>query len=218
MESNIQLLSNYPDFQHAAGVDEAGRGPLAGPVTAASVVLKDDFFNTNIDDSKKLTAKKRAELSEVIKENALAYSVVSLGPEIIDQLNIREATRVAMGKASEEVARKLEGKKVKFFVDGNVEMCTSLPQLTIIKGDSKIFSIAAASILAKVARDQIMEELDSLYSGYELAKHKGYPTKAHKQLIAKLGPCPIHRKTFSGVKEHIQGDKQEFGYKPWSEG
>jgi len=203
MESNIQILSNYPDFDYAAGVDEAGRGPLAGPVTAACVVLKDDFYDQRIDDSKKLSPAKRDALFDLIKENCLAYSVISVGSHRIDQLNIREATRVAMALASERVSQKLNRKKIKFFVDGNVEMRTPLPQRTIIKGDSKVFSIAAASILAKVARDRIMEKLDCHYRGYDLAKHKGYPTKAHRQSIADLGPSPVHRKTFSGVKEFI---------------
>ena len=190
-------------FELIAGVDEAGRGPLAGPVTAACVVLKPGFDDFRINDSKKLSPKAREELFQLIQQNSLAYSIVSVGPKRIDRFNIREATRYAMGFASKRVAKQLNGKKINYLIDGNMEMRASLPQRPIIKGDSLVQCIAAASILAKVTRDGLMKTLDTRYSGYGLAGHKGYPTKAHKLSIKELGPSRIHRESFSGVKEHI---------------
>ena len=185
-----------------AGVDEAGRGPLAGPVTAACVVLPQGYENKMVQDSKKLSSKLRQELCREIKEVAVAYAVVSVGHRRIDQINIREATRLAMGLASGKVQAQLK-RSIHFLVDGNTEMRSKLSQQTIIKGDSLVPSISAASILAKETRDALMLELDIRYPGYGLAGHKGYPTKKHKEAIGQIGPSRIHRRTFAGVKEWL---------------
>ena len=191
-----------------AGIDEAGRGPLAGPVTAACVVFPDDFSHDRITDSKKLTDKKRSALYGEITAAAIAYSVVSVGHCRIDSLNIRQATRVAMAYAAERVAAKLARlgfDDVLYQVDGNTLMDSNLPQETIIKGDAKVMAIGAASILAKVTRDRLMERLDSYYPGYELSKHKGYPTSLHRERVRDLGPSRVHRRTFGGVREFLTG-------------
>ncbi|MCB9029429.1 MAG: ribonuclease HII [Deltaproteobacteria bacterium] len=183
-----------------AGVDEAGRGPLAGPVVAAAVVLPEGYLNQEITDSKKLSAKKRDILFEAITKNALSYSIVCVGHHRIDQLNIREATRVAMKLAVRRV------KAEKALIDGNVPIEIDIPQETVIGGDRLHQEISAASILAKVWRDRLMKCLDLKYPGYGLADHAGYPTKKHKEAIELIGPSKIHRKTFRGVKEFIQKD------------
>lgn len=197
-----KFIKNY-----VAGIDEAGRGPLCGPVTAACVVLKPGYSNPLIRDSKTLTHKERECAFNEIRENSLAYSIISVGPRRIDLLNIRQATRVAMASAAERVFQKLQSADSKvnvyFLLDGNVPMATERPQEAIIKGDQKIVSIAAASILAKVARDRLMETLDKRFPGYGFAIHKGYPTKAHREKIAVLGPTSAHRRTFAGVKEFL---------------
>ena len=184
------------------GTDEVGRGPLAGPVTAAAVVFPLDYKNAEIKDSKQLSAKKRELLYEKIKLDALAWSIVCVGHHRIDMFNIREASRMAMALAVNKVADKTNAGLVR--VDGNVPICIELPQETVVGGDRKHIEISAASILAKVYRDRLMKVLDSKYPGYELGKHAGYPTKNHKQAIVSFGPSPIHRKSFRGVKEHCQ--------------
>ena len=178
-----------------AGVDEVGRGPLAGPVVAAAVVFGENYSNSQIKDSKKLSAKKREELIETIKKDALDWSIVAVGHHRIEELNIREASRLAMKLAVERVSAD------SILVDGNTEIDITVPQKTVIKGDSKHVEIAAASIIAKVWRDNLMKDLDTRYPGYGFGKHAGYPTKVHKEQIAILGPCPVHRKTFRGVRE-----------------
>ena len=178
---------------HIAGVDEVGRGPLAGPVVAAAVILPRDFDVLGIDDSKKLTPKKREELFEVIKEKALAWAVGWVGPERIDEINILEATKEAMRQAVQGLS--LQPDHV--LIDGNFTVrALSLPQTAIVKGDANSTSIAAASILAKVTRDRYMEEMDAVYPGYAFASNKGYGTKAHYDGLKAQGPTPIHRKTF----------------------
>lgn len=189
------------------GVDEAGRGPLAGPVAAAVVLLPEDFKHTLVIDSKKLTEAKRSLAYEVVRKHALGYCIVFVSASGIDRLNIREASREAMAWA----ARKLEESfaaqglttQFRYLVDGNVRMPGDFFQETVIKGDQLIPSISAASILAKVSRDKQMLHLDGVFPGYDFAIHKGYPTKLHKERIRLLGPCPIHRKTFSGVSEFL---------------
>lgn len=183
-----------------AGVDEAGRGPLAGPVFAAAVVFEKGTVIPEINDSKKLTEKKREELFDVIKEKALYYSIVSADEKEIDRINILNATYKCFNAAVSE----LDAMPDVVLIDGN--RCGEMPTEyeTIVKGDAKSMSIAAASILAKVARDRYITELDSKYPEYNFKKHKGYGTKEHLELIAKFGPCPIHRMTFKGVKEHIR--------------
>ena len=189
--------------QLIAGIDEAGRGPLAGPVTAACVVLKEGFSNRLIADSKKLTAKQREEAFELVVENSLAYAVVSVGPRRIEQLNIREASLFAMRLAADRVQKQLQDVQLYFMVDGNAAVKGLENQETVIKGDTKIPEISAASIVAKVTRDRLMETLASKYPEYSLEKHRGYPTKLHKELIEEHGPSTIHRRTFAGVKEHF---------------
>lgn len=196
---------------YVAGIDEAGRGPLAGPVTAACVVLPSGYSNSEFRDSKKLSSPVRDRLYLEIIKVSLAYAVVSIGPRRIEELNIREATRLAMALAAEKVRNSLEisskTKSKKFslqlLVDGDTSIDTNLSQKTIIKGDEKILAISAASILAKVSRDRLMEQLDTYYPQYGFAKHKGYPTKAHLQQIAEHGPARPHRSTFAGVREYL---------------
>ena len=176
-----------------AGVDEVGRGPLAGPVVAAAVILPHDFDVLGIDDSKKLSSKKREELAEVIKEKALAWSIGWVGPERIDEINILEATKEAMTQAVQGLS--LQPDHV--LIDGNFTVrALALPQTAIVKGDANSTSIAAASILAKVTRDRYMEEMDAVYPGYAFASNKGYGTKAHYDGLKAQGPTPIHRKSF----------------------
>ena len=176
-----------------AGVDEVGRGPLAGPVVAAAVILPHDFDVLGIDDSKKLSPKKREELAEIIKEKALAWSVGWVGPERIDEVNILEATKEAMTQAVQGLS--LQPDHV--LIDGNFTVrALALPQTAIVKGDANSTSIAAASILAKVTRDRYMEEMDAVYPGYAFASNKGYGTKAHYDGLKAQGPTPIHRRSF----------------------
>ena len=176
-----------------AGVDEVGRGPLAGPVVAAAVILPHDFDVLGIDDSKKLSPKKREELAEVIKEKALAWSIGWVGPERIDEINILEATKEAMTQAVQGLSLPPDH----VLIDGNFTVrALALPQTAIVKGDANSTSIAAASILAKVTRDRYMEEMDAVYPGYAFASNKGYGTKAHYDGLKAQGPTPIHRKSF----------------------
>lgn len=178
-----------------AGVDEAGRGPLAGPVVAAAVVLPDDCEIKDLDDSKKLTPFRRNILFEEIKSVAISYAIGIVEPDEIDRINILRAALLAM----EISVKKLTTKPDHLLIDGNQRISLLLMQETIVKGDSKSCSIAAASIIAKVTRDSIMEEYDLVYPEYNFKGHKGYPTKEHYDAIRKHGPCPIHRKSFKGV-------------------
>jgi len=179
-----------------AGVDEVGRGPLAGPVVTAAVILDPDKPISGLDDSKKLTEKRREQLEPIIKQNALAWALGRAEPEEIDQLNILQATLLAMKRAVEG----LSIQPTHALVDGNQAPNLMCPVTTIIKGDQSEAVIAAASILAKVARDQEMVAMDELYPGYGLAKHKGYPTKQHQQALLELGPTVIHRYSFKPVQ------------------
>ena len=179
------------------GVDEAGRGPLAGPVVAAAAVFEEGFENPLIQDSKKLSAKKRDSLYDVITSQATSWAIIAVGPRRIEDLNILQATRLAMKLAVERVSADL------VLIDGNQAIDIALPQRTVIGGDRLHVEISAASILAKVWRDRLMETLGEKYPGYGLEKHAGYPTPSHKQAIAELGPSRIHRKTFAGVCEHV---------------
>ncbi|MFH1128432.1 MAG: ribonuclease HII [Candidatus Omnitrophota bacterium] len=183
------------------GVDEAGRGPLAGPVVAGAVALKSVYFKNRIDDSKKLTALQREKAyPEIIEKSVFGIAIVD--ETVIDALNILEATRIAMEQAIQALINKLKTnmkKQIHIIVDGNVKIKTNYPYTNIIRGDSKSKSIACGSILAKVTRDRIMLKYDSIFPGYGFMKHKGYPTKMHKQAIKKLGVSSIHRKTFCCV-------------------
>ena len=179
-------------FKYVAGVDEAGRGPLAGPVCAAAVILPKGLVIEEINDSKKLTEKKREKLFDIIIENAVAYSIQFCDPEIIDSINIRQATH----KAMEDAVNGLSVKPEHIFIDGNDNIPFEYPYTYIVKGDAKSQTIAAASILAKVSRDRLMTELDKEYPQYGFAKHKGYGTKAHMEAIQKYGVTVVHRKSF----------------------
>lgn len=185
-------------YKYIVGTDEAGRGPLCGPVVCAAVIFPTDFHNDEINDSKKLTEKKREKLFELIKNEALAYSICAISPEEIDKLNIYEASRKGMQDAIEKLSIKpdyilTDAMPLKKFQD--------IPQEALIKGDARALCIAAASILAKVTRDHIMEEYDKKYPYYELKKHKGYPTKRHLELIKKYGVIKgFHRFSYKPVK------------------
>ena len=174
------------------GVDEAGRGPLAGPVCAAAVILPESLVISGLNDSKKLTARKREELYDIICGEALSFAVAFATVEEIETLNIKGATYLAMDRAIAELdpAPKLA------LVDGNDRNSLSIPALKVVKGDSLCASIAAASILAKVTRDRFMEDMDALYPQYGFAAHKGYGTAAHYAALREYGPCPSHRSTY----------------------
>ena len=181
--------------KYIAGVDEVGRGPLAGPVVCAAVIMPLDEASiiVGIDDSKKLSAKKREELSEKIKETALCYSIVKIDEKTIDEINILEATKLGMKQAIETLSITPE----KVLTDGNMTIDTALPQASVIGGDALSYSIGAASIIAKVYRDELMDEYAKQYPHYAFEKNKGYGTAAHIQGIKEHGLCPIHRTTFT---------------------
>jgi len=179
-----------------AGVDEVGRGPLAGPVVTAAVILDPAKPILGLNDSKKLTEKQREQLEPLIKEHALAWAIGRAEPEEIDRINILQATLVAMTRAVEGLAIQPQHA----LVDGNQAPKLLCPVTTIIKGDQSEPAIAAASILAKVARDREMVAMEDIYPGYGLAKHKGYPTKQHLQALESLGVTPIHRRSFRPVQ------------------
>lgn len=180
------------EYEYIAGVDEAGRGPLAGPVYAAAVILKPVARIDGINDSKKLSEKKREELYDVIIENSIAYAVYSIDEKTIDEVNILNATHMAMNGAVNSLSVRPDF----VLIDGNSIKNMTLPHKTIVKGDAKSISIAAASILAKVSRDRYIIKMAEKYPEYGFEKHKGYGTKAHTEAILKYGPCEIHRKTF----------------------
>lgn len=185
------------------GTDEAGRGPLAGPVTAGAVILPDDFPIEILNDSKKLSEKKRISAATVIKEKALSWSVITISPEIIDEINILQASLLAMKLSCEKVMamidedEDLSGEPIQVIADGNKVPDLKCDVEALVKADSKIPAVMAASILAKTERDALMIEYDKLYPEYGYAQHKGYPTKAHREICKKIGPSPIQRKTFS---------------------
>jgi len=183
-----------------AGVDEAGRGPLAGSVYAAAVIFDEGVCIEGVNDSKKLTAKKRDMLYDEIISKARAYSIFAVDEKKIDEVNILNATYLAFQGAIANLCEKPDF----VLIDGNRAQGIEIPFETVVKGDSLSFSIAAASILAKVARDRYIEEADRLYPQYGFAAHKGYGTKAHLDAIRKYGPCPIHRLTFKGVREYVR--------------
>ena len=175
-----------------AGVDEVGRGPLAGPVVTAAVILPEDFCLLGVDDSKKLTPKKRDELFDQIKEAALCWAIGRREPERIDEINILNATKEAMADAILSLSIKPDH----VLIDAVKLPALDIPQTSLIKGDSRSVSIAAASIIAKVTRDREMEQMARIWPGYAFESNKGYGTAAHYEGLNKLGPCPIHRKTF----------------------
>lgn len=180
-------------YKYIAGIDEAGRGPLAGPVVAAAVILPKDCLIEGVNDSKKVSEKKREKLYDVIIQNAVAWGVGIMDNNVIDEINILNATRKAMHTAIEE----LQVKPDYILIDAEKKVDTNgIPYLPIIKGDALSISIAAASIIAKVTRDRIMREYDKIFPMYGFEKHKGYGTKAHVEAIRENGLCMIHRKSF----------------------
>ncbi len=182
------------------GIDEAGRGPLAGPVCAAAVILPDDLIIPGLDDSKKLTDKRRRELMPVIKEQAISWGIGFASHQEIDEINILQATFLAMERA----LANMQIKPNFALIDGNREKDFGLPVKTVVKGDSLSANIAAASVLAKVTRDDLMEAMAVDYPGYGFEIHKGYGTKAHYAALTEKGPCAIHRLTFL---KKFYGDK-----------
>ena len=189
-----------PDTVLCAGVDEAGRGPLAGPVSAAAVILDPGRRIVGLDDSKKLTPARRNALDLEIREHALAWSIAWASVEEIDRLNILQASMLAMQRA----VAALQVRPTRVLVDGNRCPDVGCEVEAIVGGDGLVSSIGAASILAKVARDRLMCELDLAFPGYGFAGHKGYPTRAHIEALRRLGPCPEHRRSFGPVRACIQ--------------
>lgn len=186
---------------YIGGVDEVGRGPLIGPVVTACCVLPKDFICEGLTDSKKLSEKKRNLFFEYIKKHAICYGIGMCTPEEIDEYNIYEATKIAMKRAIQEVQKQVPLEHV--LIDA-MPLDLDIPSTSIIKGDAKSISIAAASVLAKVTRDRMMYELDQTYPEYGFGKHKGYPTKAHIEAIHKYGLIDGYRKTYGPVKEILE--------------
>ncbi len=179
-------------YARICGVDEAGRGPLAGPVYAAAVILPFGEHIEGLDDSKKLTEKKREALFEVILEKAVGFGIACAEVEEIEEVNILNASFLAMHRAIDKISPLPDFA----LIDGNMVRNIQIPAQSVVKGDSLSASIAAASVLAKVSRDRLLYEYDRMYPEYGFAKHKGYPTKAHYEAVEKYGPCPIHRLSF----------------------
>lgn len=197
VEYDRQILSGVGLF---CGIDEAGRGPLAGPVVVASCVmpLDDDKIIFGIDDSKKLSAQQRDELFEKIKQTAIEYSIQQIDEQTIDDINILQATKLGMKQCIDALPKKPN----LALIDAVKDVDSDIDQIAIIKGDATSYSIASASILAKVYRDRLMESLDKQYPQYHFAKHKGYGTKEHIELLKKYGPSKIHRKSF--IKHFVE--------------
>ena len=201
-ESSLWIFENLAcrsGFRSVAGIDEAGRGPLAGPVVAAAVILPQGAELPGLTDSKKLSAPKREHLFGLICDSALAVGVGVVDHDCVDRVNILQATLLAM----KEAVGRLAVPPDYLLIDGISPIPLNLTQKTIKKGDSASISIAAASIVAKVTRDRLMVDYDRQFPGYGFAEHKGYGCASHLTAIAELGPSPIHRKTFRGVKEHV---------------
>ena len=198
----FEELALRQGYYRVAGVDEVGRGALAGPVVAAAVVLPQGLLIPGVDDSKKLSPRKREELFDVIKAQAFSIGVGICDHLQVDRINILQATLEAMKLAVLQISPAPD----LLLVDGTFKAPVAIPQKTIKKGDGASISIAAASIIAKVTRDRLMVSYDTKYPGYGLAEHKGYGCAAHLAAIAASGPCEIHRKTFQGVKEHLRDE------------
>lgn len=188
-----KLKKYYKDVKYEAGCDEAGRGCLAGPVFAASVILPKKFYNAVLNDSKQLSEKKRYELREIIQQNAISWAVGIVDNNMIDEINILNASILAMHKAID----KLNVRPEFLIIDGNrFKKYKNIPHQCIVKGDAKYLSIAAASILAKTYRDDFMKKIHEKYPNYNWQQNKGYPTKQHREALALFGVTPYHRKTF----------------------
>ena len=188
----IEEKMSAEGYNAICGVDEAGRGPLSGPVCAAAVIMPHGLVIEGLNDSKKLTAKKREKLFDIIIQNAVAYGIGLASPEEIDAINILNADMLAMKRAIEALQIPADFA----LVDGNIARDLPIPAMPVIKGDALSYSIAAASVLAKVTRDRLCLEDDKNYPEYGFAKHKGYGTKEHMDALRRLGPSPIHRKSF----------------------
>ena len=199
MEQDLWLFESKAiekGFSYIAGIDEAGRGPLAGPVVSAAVVLPTSFHDPDIIDSKKLTPKKRSYLYEKLYDHAVSIGIGIIDNIEIDRINILNASLLSMAIS----VKNLRPQPDYLLIDGKFRIPSDLTQETIIRGDALSISIAAASIVAKVTRDRLMERYDQDYPQFGFSRHKGYPTKAHKEAIRTFGCCPIHRRTFKGVK------------------
>lgn len=199
MENGLFPDISDDDYGVICGADEAGRGPLAGPVTAAAVVLPSAFPFEILNDSKKMSEKQRLEAERIIKEKAVAWAVVSLSHKVIDRINILNASLLAMKMAYSKVSKSVHIDTL--LVDGNKKPDVDIPVHAVVKGDAKIHEIMAASILAKTERDRIMMLCDARWPEYGYAKHKGYPTEEHREAIRKYGPSPIERMTFQALKD-----------------
>lgn len=198
-EQRLKILKEHEEelrnkgFNYICGIDEAGRGPLAGPVVVASVIMPKDSFIEGVNDSKKVSEKKREKLYDLIIEEAISYGVGIVGQDEIDEINILNATKRGLTMSLQELTQKPD----LILVDALSHIDTlGIPYESIIKGDAKCYSISAASIIAKVTRDRIMREWDSVYPEYGFIAHKGYGTAAHIAKIKEYGPCPLHRKSF----------------------
>lgn len=191
-------------FKYIGGVDEVGRGPLIGPVVTSCVVLPKDFKLDGLTDSKKLSEKKRNEYYEYIIKNCVAYSIGMCTPEEIDEINIYQASRLAMIRAINKVKEKIP---LDYILSDAMPMDIDIPVMDIIKGDAKSISIAAASVVAKVTRDRMMYELDKKYPEYGFARHKGYPTRGHYDALNKYGLIEGYRKTYGPVIKIMEGEK-----------
>ena len=195
----LETQARNKGYRFIAGIDEAGRGALAGPVIAAAVILPEGLRIPGVDDSKKLSPETRERLFDVIMDLAIAVGIGSGNAQLIDRINILQATRHAM----QEAVAALSPQPDFLLIDGISPIETNISQKTIKKGDSLSLSIAAASIIAKVSRDRMMRDYDQVYPGYGFAQHKGYGCLSHMDAIRLLLPTPVHRRTFAGVKEHL---------------
>ena len=201
LDYSYEIQAHENGYKVVCGIDEAGRGPLAGPVFAAAVILPENYSHPVLNDSKKLSEKKRDAVYDDIIKDALSYSVGIATEEEIDEINILNATFLAMKRAVDSLSIKPD----LAYIDGNQYPKTGVKEVTIIKGDSKCMSVAAASIIAKVSRDRFMMEMAEQYPQYEFKKHKGYGTKLHYEMIEKYGVSPIHRRSF--LKKILGEDK-----------
>ena len=201
LDFSYEIEAHENGYNVVCGVDEAGRGPLAGPVFAAAVILPENYSHEILNDSKKLSEKKRDLVYDDIVKDAICWSVGIADEKEIDEINILNATFLAMKRA-------VDGLKIKpdlAYIDGNQYPKTGVKEITIVKGDSKCMSVAAASIIAKVSRDRFMLEIAEKYPEYQFSKHKGYGTKLHYEMIEKYGVSPVHRRTF--LKKILGEDK-----------
>ena len=198
IEAMREYEEMYDTFSYICGIDEAGRGPLAGPVVVAAVIMPKDSMIEGVNDSKKVSEKKREKLYELIIEEAISYSVGIVDQNEIDRINILNATKEGLTMAVKE----LNPRPDLIIVDALTKIDTDgIPYQSIIKGDATCYSISAASIIAKVTRDRIMRQWDEIYPQYGFAKHKGYGTKAHMEALRRHGPCPLHRRSFAPVSQ-----------------